>query len=146
MDETGWRTNYRNGWLWAMLSDRHTVYHVDKSRSQKVVHKLLGKEFDGTLVTDFYGGYRKIKCEKQKCRLTHLLRERDTAIKSPVFAVAHSIGGANAWSRNCCDLKKQKVQMEALAYEAQGQRLERQLKKLAEEPWDELHAARLARD
>ncbi len=43
MDETGWRTNGRNGWLWAMLSDRHTVYHVDKSRSQKVVGKLLGQ-------------------------------------------------------------------------------------------------------
>ncbi len=144
MDETGWRTNGRNGWLWAMLSDRHTVYHVDKSRSQKVVGKLLGQEFDGTLVTDFYGGYRKIKCEKQKC-LTHLLRElRDTAIKSPVFAVGAFHRRCKRLVKELLRLKKQKVQMEALAYEAQGQRLERQLKKLAEEPWDEPHAARLA--
>ncbi len=110
MDENGLADHPRNGWLWAMLSTISIPSTTlrDKSRSQKVVGKLLGQEFDGTLVTDFYGGYRKIKCEKQKC-LTHLLRElRDTAIKSLVFAGAYSIGGAVAWSRNCCDLKSRK--------------------------------------
>ncbi len=80
-----------------------------------MVGKLLGQEFDGTLVTDFYGGcYRKIKCEKQKC-LTHLLRERDTAIMDCwSLSQAHSIGGSRL-VKELLRLKKQKVQMEALA-------------------------------
>jgi transposase len=145
MDETGWRTDGRNGWLWAMLSDQHAVYHVDKSRGHKVVHKLLGKEFDGTLVTDFYGAYGKVKCDKQKC-LVHLLRElRDTAAKSPEFATGAFHRRCRRLVKELLRLKKQKGQMEATAYEAQGQRLERQLKKLAEESWDEPHATRLAK-
>jgi len=144
MDETGWRTNGRNGWLWAMLSDRHTVYHVDKSRGQKVVHNLLGKEFDGTLVTDFYSGYAKVKCAKQKC-LVHVLRElRDTAAKCPAFAVGAFHRRCKRLVKELLRLKKQKGQMEPSAYEREGQRLERQLKKLAEESWDQPHAARLA--
>jgi hypothetical protein len=44
-DETGWRTNGRNGYLWALTNPRHTLYHVDKTRSGKVIVKLLGKAF-----------------------------------------------------------------------------------------------------
>ena len=71
MDETGWRADGQNHWLWTMLSKKHTLYHMDKSRGKKVVEELLGQSFDGTLVSDFYGGYGKIDCDKQKC-LTHL--------------------------------------------------------------------------
>src|SRR5207253_2747702 len=29
-DETGWRADGRNGYLWAVTGPRHTLYHVDK--------------------------------------------------------------------------------------------------------------------
>ena len=56
MDETTWRVNGINQWLWTLLDDRHTLFHVDKSRGQKVVEKLLGEIFGGVLVSDFYCG------------------------------------------------------------------------------------------
>jgi transposase len=54
-DETGWRTNGRNGWLWTICDARHTLYHVDNSRGGAVIRQLLGEAFGGTLVSDFYG-------------------------------------------------------------------------------------------
>ncbi len=47
MDENTWRVNGINQWLWTLLDDRHTLFHVDKSRGQKVVEKLLGEVFGG---------------------------------------------------------------------------------------------------
>lgn len=32
-DETGWRTGGKNGYLWTVTDPRHTLYHVDPSRS-----------------------------------------------------------------------------------------------------------------
>src|SRR5581483_11338291 len=85
-DETGWRNDGANQWLWTVGDDRHTIYHVDPSRSGRVIRRLLGEAFGGTLVCDFYGGYDAMKCPKQRCN-THLLRElRDTAKDSPAFA------------------------------------------------------------
>jgi hypothetical protein len=86
MDETSWRVNGQNHWLWAMLSDKQTVYHIDKSRSGQVARNLLGEGFTGTLVSDFYGAYSGIDCPQQKC-LVHLLRElKETAEAAPAFA------------------------------------------------------------
>jgi transposase len=85
-DETGWRTGGRNGYLWALTDPAHTLYHVDKHRSGKVIRKLLGRAFGGTLVSDFYSAYASLDCAKQKC-LAHLLRELvESAEKSPAFA------------------------------------------------------------
>jgi len=40
-DETGWRTNGRNGFLWALTTDRHTVYDQFDSSMQKCIAHLL---------------------------------------------------------------------------------------------------------
>lgn len=87
-DETGWRTNGRNGYLWTVTDPKqgHTLYHVDKSRSGKVIEGLLGRTFAGTLGCDFYSAYGRLGCPKQRC-LAHLLRElKDTARDRPAFA------------------------------------------------------------
>jgi hypothetical protein len=73
-DETGWRVEGTNHWLWSFSNDKLSYYVIDRSRGQKVVESKLGKAFDGVLITDFYGGYNEIKSSKQKC-WTHLLRE-----------------------------------------------------------------------
>ncbi len=65
-DETGWRTNGHNGQLWTLTSDRHTLYHVDRSRGGAVIAELLGAAFGqgaGGMgagrrwVSDFYSVY-----------------------------------------------------------------------------------------
>jgi len=74
-DETGWRNQGENHWLWSFSNSDMSYYHLDRSRGQKVVEAVLGKSYNGTLITDFYGAYNQIECKhKQKC-WTHLLRE-----------------------------------------------------------------------
>jgi transposase len=73
-DETGWRNGGKSEWLWSFSNDKVSVYVIEPSRAQKVVKDVLGESYGGILVSDFYGGYNKISCRKQKC-WTHLLRE-----------------------------------------------------------------------
>jgi transposase len=73
-DETGWRNGGNSEWLWSFSNDKVSVYMIVPSRAQKVVKDVLGDAYGGILVSDFYGGYNKISCRKQKC-WTHLLRE-----------------------------------------------------------------------
>jgi transposase len=73
-DETGWRVCGENHWMWSFSNKERSYYHLDKSRSQKVVEAVLGKSYRGILISDFYGGYNQIECTKQKCWV-HLLRE-----------------------------------------------------------------------
>lgn len=73
-DETGWRNGGNNEWLWSFSNDQVSVFTIHPSRAQKVVEEVLGKTYRGVLISDFYCGYNRIICEKQKC-WTHLLRE-----------------------------------------------------------------------
>lgn len=74
IDETGWRMDGKNHWLWAFANERMAYYKIDKSRGRKVVESVLPKDFGGTIITDFYGVYFKLPYKRQKC-LVHLLRE-----------------------------------------------------------------------
>lgn len=151
-DETGHRNAGRNGWLWTVDDGaRHTLYHVDESRSGKVIRGLLGERFGGTMVCDFYGGYDAMRCRKQRCN-THLLRElRDTAAQSPAFA-------AHAFRRRCkrliqdlLKLKRRWGELGDAAYTRKACRLEDRLDALAARFADDADpdvrrlAARLAR-
>ncbi len=75
IDETGWRLNGENHWLWNFSNHNVSVSHIDKSRGQKVPEKILGEKYNGILISDFLSAYNKIKTKaKQRC-LVHLLRD-----------------------------------------------------------------------
>ena len=74
IDETGWRLDGKNHWLWAFANEKLAYYKIDQSRGRKVVESVLPKDFKGTIITDFYGVYFKLPYKRQKC-LVHLLRE-----------------------------------------------------------------------
>ena len=76
-DETGWRINGKNVWVWCFCNPRLALFLIDKHRSANVVKQALGDSLPGVLVTDFYAAYHAIDCPKQKC-LVHLLRELHT--------------------------------------------------------------------
>jgi hypothetical protein len=147
-DETSWRVDGQNHWLWTMLCDQATVFHVDKSRGQKVTSALLGERFGGTLVSDFYSGYAKIDCPKQKC-LVHLLREiKETQEKHPAFAHGSFGRRLKRLVHQMLLLKRKKPRMEGQMYEAKVRRLERRLLELEREPqggWPDKHSKRLAK-
>jgi transposase len=74
VDETGWRLDGKKSWVWVLANKRLAYYHVDRSRARKVLTGLLGAEFDGTLISDFFSVYLNLPFHMQKC-LVHLLRE-----------------------------------------------------------------------
>jgi hypothetical protein len=74
-DETGWPIDGKAGWCWSFSNNKTAVCHIDRSRGGKVPQAILGQQFKGTLITDFYAGYNNVKSTaKQRC-LVHLLRD-----------------------------------------------------------------------
>jgi transposase len=73
-DETSWREDGLNGYVWSFSTDKIRYYIYRKSRSATVVKEVLGEEFDGVLVSDFYGGYNAHLGLHQRCWI-HLLRD-----------------------------------------------------------------------
>ena len=145
-DETGWRTNGNNGYLWTLTTPDHTLYHVDRSRSAKVIAQLLGQAFghDGqTLVSDFYSVYDQFDAPQQKC-LTHLLRElRDTIAKRPELARHAFFRRCKRLVQDMLRLKKRRGKLKAAQYARRVQRVERRLEELGQAQWDDADADRL---
>ena len=65
-DETGWRENGKNGYVWTPGRGR--------GRGGVVVDEVLGESFEGILVSDFYAAYHHYPGLKQRC-WAHLLRD-----------------------------------------------------------------------
>ena len=74
-DETGWRTDGKNGYVWLFATTRLSIFQFGKNRSAKIPQAVFGAEpLPGVLVVDRYNGYNKIRCEIQYC-YAHLLRD-----------------------------------------------------------------------
>jgi hypothetical protein len=74
-DETGWREDGQNGYIWAFSTPGEQgirYYHYDHSRGGQVVEGILGEEFRGVLSSDFYGAYNVHRGPHQRC-WSHLL-------------------------------------------------------------------------
>lgn len=74
-DETGWKVNGDNRWLWKFSNKKVSVSHIDESRGQKVVEEVIGDKYNGVLISDFLSAYNKISAKnKQRC-LIHIMRD-----------------------------------------------------------------------
>jgi transposase len=74
IDETGWRVDGKNFWLWVFQNGNSVLYTIDSHRSGKVARDIIGDDYKGFVVSDFYSAYNKVYSRgKQKC-LSHLLR------------------------------------------------------------------------
>ena len=74
-DETGWREDGVNGYVWTFSTPTER-YFVRRGRGKGVVDEVLGDTFDGVLVSDFYAAYNHYPGLKQRCWV-HLLRDID---------------------------------------------------------------------
>ena len=72
-DETGWRENGNNGYVWT-FSTPSQRYFLRRGRGKVVVDEVLGDAFSGVLVSDFYAAYHHYDGPKQRC-WAHLLRD-----------------------------------------------------------------------
>lgn len=74
-DETGWRVDGKTHWLWCFTTQRLTYYLIDRRRGSPVLAEFFKDEFDGTLVSDFWGAYNFVQCAARQTCLAHLLRD-----------------------------------------------------------------------
>lgn len=131
VDETGWRIDGRNFWLWAFTDPTFTLYHVDESRGGKVPLKLLGQAFGGVVVADFYSAYNRLAAPKQRC-LVHLLREvRETGERDAEFRQTPFASKLHRWCQDALKLKDRRKQLTTAEYQGKTARLERRLAVLA---------------
>jgi transposase-like protein len=142
-DETGWRIDGKNFWLWAFTDPTFTLYHVDESRGGKVPLKMLGQAFGGTVIADFYGAYTGLNAPKQRC-LTHLMREvKDVGEVDPTFRASPLSRRLLRWCKDALDLKKRWDQLSDAEYELNVSRLEDRLDRLMKLRDDHSEAQRL---
>jgi transposase len=73
-DETGWREDGLNGYIWAVSTPSIRYYEYHHSRGGEVVKELIGEDFGGVLGSDFYAGYNIHQGLHQRCWV-HFLRD-----------------------------------------------------------------------
>ena len=72
-DETGWRQEGENGYLWTFATPTVRYFVYRKSRAGQVPKEVLGENFGGVVSCDFYAGYNKLGV-LQRCWF-HLLKD-----------------------------------------------------------------------
>ncbi len=81
-DETGWREDGRNGYIWTLSTPTHRFF-VRGSREKAVFEDALGSDFAGVLVSDFYAAYTNYEGRHQYC-WAHLVRDlHDLTLRHP---------------------------------------------------------------
>ena len=93
IDETSWRINGINNWLWIFINKEVALFVVDKHRSSEVPIKTLGNQKDKFITTDRHSAYNvlveKTGCLQQVC-WTHLIRNsKDLAKFRPEAKYIH---------------------------------------------------------
>jgi transposase len=80
IDETGARIDGQSHWFWTFVNSNYALYQMNESRSSSVVKGVLGEDFEGVLISDFFSAYGNLlPYKKQKC-LAHLLRDLKEAL------------------------------------------------------------------
>jgi len=73
-DETGWREDGLNGYIWSVSTPTLRYYEYHHSRAGEVVKELIGENYQGVLGSDFYAGYNIHQGLHQRC-WAHYLRD-----------------------------------------------------------------------
>lgn len=77
IDETGWRINGKNVWLWAFITKWEVIYHIAPSRGHEVPLEILGTKPNGVDIHDRFSAYmplwRKTGHRPQQVCWSHIL-------------------------------------------------------------------------
>lgn len=89
-DETSWRENGHNGYVWAAVTKAEHYFERHGTRSSTVPKAMLGEDFCGVVVCDGYKGYDPLDCQLQRCWV-HLLRHgHEIVTRHPAATDAHA--------------------------------------------------------
>lgn len=127
VDETGWRMDGKNHWLWAFVNKKLAYYRIEPSRGRKIVRDTLTDKYQGTIISDFYGVYFRLPYKKQKC-LVHLLRElRTTAKHDDSREYRFFYKQIKRLVRDAVRLKENKPTLEACVFQRKCRRIKKRL-------------------
>ncbi len=59
VDETSWRLNGKNYWLWAFVGKWVVIYEIDQTRSKDVPKRILDG-YDGNVTSDSYSPWNHV--------------------------------------------------------------------------------------
>jgi transposase len=128
-DETGWRIGTLSAWLWVFTNQEMTVYAIRDNRSSAVVVEILGRKFQGTLVSDCFVAYDDKKLQawlKQKC-LSHLLEDLKEMEASKTGRAVYFARDGTALLKAALKLKAEKPNLGPAIFAQRAQALETQL-------------------
>ena len=75
-DETGWRMDGKNWYLWVFTTMNGTQYVIEDTRGGGVAREALGKKEDRVIISDGYAAYQNLPGDKQQCWI-HLMRKAE---------------------------------------------------------------------
>lgn len=143
-DETSWRKNGKNWWLWTFVGKWITFYAIENSRGKNIPKKVLGKDYEGTVGSDFLGAYNYVGRSWQKCGV-HLGRDlKETAKKkrksSEFFAFKKRL-------RRILDdsMRLKEREKRILVLREKKMRLEDRITALCEDSWKDHDCRRLVK-
>lgn len=114
-DETGWRIQRLNAWLWVFASKDVTVYTIRTSRGSDVPEKILGEDFSGTLVVDGLATYTVLDYNKGQCN-AHLLRRSKDLLDVVPSHETNKIEQLIALVKEAIDLAGRRNELTATGY------------------------------
>jgi hypothetical protein len=79
VDETGWREDGHNGYAWTFSTAQERLF-VHGGRDRGVLTAVVGDDYPGVLVSDFYAVYTSYAGRHQYC-WAHLLRDVDELVR-----------------------------------------------------------------
>ena len=128
-DDTGWRIDGASAWLWVFATIELTLYWIDRRRGAGVVEDVLGRDFEGWLVSDGLPALDSLDMSRAQC-LAHLIRRcadlaalpGATGIWYPL-AIMRTLQAAIA-------LRKRRDELAASTYARHCRRIERNLDRL----------------
>src|SRR3989338_6877714 len=93
IDETSWRINGKNNWLWIFINKEIALFVVRKKRSSKVPIEILGNQEGKFVTSDRFSAYNELAkvsgCKQQIC-WTHINRNaKEEKEKNPEAKYVH---------------------------------------------------------
>lgn len=89
-DETHWRENGINHYVWYGGNNDIGLFHIDRYRSTEIAQSIFGDKFGGVLVTDGYASYNGVNPKARQSCLAHLITKsknikEEILLKGPEF-------------------------------------------------------------
>jgi hypothetical protein len=142
-DETSWRHDGQNYWVWYAGNDDLAFFHLDEHRTTEAAQTVLGEHFDGTIVADAYASYKGVHPKDWQSCLAHIKNKakelaqelallKGKATDPVALSFCQNVQG---WVRTACQAHHQLPQpWRAKAAKKKMRELRRELRRLCRAP------------